>query len=625
MSTKEASAPSLFHQGINYKAYEYMGCHAGARQGETGKKRATYVFRVWAPHATEVYVTGDFNGWSKTAPMRRITDGGIWETELDAELFAESRLYKYRILSAHGEFLKADPYGAFSELPPAAASLVGEVPSYGWRDRGWMKYRRDTMANAFYAHPINIYEVHLGSWKRREDGSFYTYTEIAPELACYVKQMGYTHVALLPVTEHPFGGVCGCRINGYYAPTACYGTPEELMQFVDTMHEAGIGVILNWSPLCFPIDAHGLYEFDGEPLYESHGDDCAEIRERGCRFFDVRKNEVQSFLISNAVYWAECYHVDGLRLKDASESREVVAFFGKLSAFMSKQYPDVLMISESENFLAEGVANESCLSLVCNKNRMRDMLAYATLESIDQKCNYNYSSKNGGDLISLCERGLLCVSHNDVVRGKKSLLDRMPGEYWQKFANTRAFLGYMMTHPGKKLMFMGCEIGQFREWDCRDPVEWFLLDYVAHARLQLFFAEVNHFYLEHPALWEDELCLDFEGSPYDDREKRVLSYRRVAKSGEELTVVINFTSTIYRDYEIGVSEAGDYLELLNSDDIAFGGNGIKNDKPIRAEEKRFHEYDHVIRITVPPLSACIFQRRENKRVPEDTIIETVSH
>ena len=396
------------------------------------------------------------------------------------------------------------------------------------------------------------------------------------------------------------------------------------MQFVDTMHEAGIGVILNWSPLCFPIDAHGLYEFDGEPLYEGHDHDCMEVRERGCRCFDVWKNEVRCFLISNAVYWAECYHVDGLRLKDASENGEIAAFFRKLSAFMSKNYPDVLMIAESENSLIERGANGSGLSLVCDKNRMRDMLSYAAFDSNDQNCDYNYK-KNGGDLISFCERDLLFVSCNDVVRGKKSLLDRMPGDYWQKFANTRAFLGYMMTQPGKKLMFMGCEIGQFREWDCRDPVEWFLLDYVAHARLQLFFAEVNHFYLEHPALWEDELCLDFEGSPCDDREKRVLSYRRVAKSGEELTVVINFTSIICRDYEIGVSAAGDYLELLNSDDIAFGGSGIKNDKPIRSEEKRFRKYDHVIRITVPPLSACIFQRRENKRVPEDTIIETVSH
>lgn len=556
MLTNDTSAPFLFHQGTNCKAYEYMGCHAETRQGENGKTGATYVFRVWAPHATAVYVAGDFNGWRNTAPMRRITEEGVWEARLEAELFGTDPVYKYRILSSGGEFMKSDPFGTRFELPPATASFAEDLPTYPWRDAGWLKFRRDTASDDF---PINIYEVHLGSWKRCEDGNVYTYDEIAPELACYVKQMGYTHIRLLPVMEHPNDDSWGYRISGYYAPTARYGTPEQFMQFVDIMHEAGIGVILDWVPTRFSQEAQSLYEFDGEPLYETR----ERKGEQDDRCFDLERNEVQSFLISNAVFWVERYHVDGLHLSTVSDDPAAVAFVKRLKDFMRKQYPDILL---------DG-------------------------------------------------RNVLSLSHEDVIRGKKSLLDRMSGDYLQKFANTRAFLGHMMTRPGKKLMFMGCEIGEFREWDHKGQIEWFLLDYEAHAKLQRFFSEMNHFYLEHPALWEcDSESADFWIAP-DNCEKKILSYQRIAKSGERILVVINFTPIAYENYEIGVSEAGDYEELLNSDDVAFGGSGLKNDKHIRAEEKPFHKDNHVITITVPPLAACIFRRRRNSERPKTQLLK----
>ena len=637
-TNRDTLAPFLFHQGTNYRSYEYMGCHAGSRQGADGKDEATYVFRVWAPHATAVFVTGDFNGWSNTAAMQRITEGGIWEAELDANLFSESRIYKYRIYSPNGEFLKADPYGFFTEVPPNTASLVGALPRFSWHDDGWMSMRRAKMANGgFYHQPINIYEVHLGSWKLREDGSFYTYAEIASELACYVKQMGYTHVELMPVMEHPFDGSWGYQVCGYYAPTSRYGTPEDFMCFVDTMHEAGIGVILDWVPAHFPKDAHGLYEFDGEPLYEYQGKDRMENRSWGTRYFDVARNEVECFLVSNAAYWTEMYHVDGLRVDAVAamlyldydrepgewvpnvygdnKNLEAIAFFQKLNGFMREQYPDVMMIAEestSWSKLTHWEEGGLGFSLKWNMGWMNDVLAYEAIDPLFKKYDHNKTTFS----LTYCfgEKYVLPISHDEVVHGKKSLLDKMPGEYEQKFANTRAFLAYMMTHPGKKLMFMGGEIGQFREWDYKGQIEWFLLNYESHAKLQLFFAEMNHFYLEHPSLWEDDGSWNgFQWINPDDSDRSILSYRRIGRNGEELTVVVNFTPVVYEDYEIGVSRPGYYEEIFNSDDERFGGSGVGNPKSLRATKKSFREYEHVLRMTVPPLGACILRHKPAAR------------
>lgn len=639
MSTKNSSlAPYLFHQGTNYRAYEYMGCHAETQRGEDGSEAEVYVFRVWAPNATEVFVTGDFNRWSNSAPMLRITEGGIWEATLDANLFLQSRIYKYRIVSSSGVGMKADPYGYFSELPPNTASLVGKLPTFNWHDEGWLAHRRETMANGgFYSRPINVYEVHLGSWKRKDDGSFYTYSELAGELACYVKQMGYTHVELMPVMEHPFDGSWGYQVCGYYAPTARYGTPEDLMRFVDIMHEAGIGVILDWVPAHFPKDAHGLYEFDGQPLYEYQGADRMENRSWGTRYFDVARNEVECFLVSNAAYWADVYHVDGLRVDAVAamlyldydrepgewvpnvygdnKNLEAIAFFQKLNGFMGAEYPDVMMIAEestSWSKLTHWGDGGLGFSLKWNMGWMNDILAYEAIDPLFKKYDHNKTTFS----LTYCfgEKYVLPISHDEVVHGKKSLLDKMPGEYEQKFANTRAFLTYMMTHPGKKLMFMGGEIGQFREWDYKGQIEWFLLEYESHAKLQLFFAEMNHFYLEHPALWEDDGSWDgFQWINPDDSDRSILSYRRIGRNGEELTVVVNFTPVVYENYEIGVSHAGSYEEILNSDDERFGGSGVGNKTALRAVKKSFREYSHVLRMTVPPLGACILRRKPTAR------------
>ena len=634
MDTQNTLAPFLFHQGTNYRAYDYMGCHAVMRTATDGVEKTVYIFRVWAPNATAVFVTGDFNGWSNSAPMLRITEKGIWEAELEAELFSESRVYKYRVCSPNGEFLKADPYGFFMEEPPETASLVGILPSFRWHDEGWLQHRKTTMSNGFYGQPLNIYEVHLGSWKRKDDGSFFSYSEIASDLACYVKQMGYTHVELMPVMEHPFDGSWGYQVCGYYAPTARYGTPEDFMRFVDIMHEAGIGVILDWVPAHFPKDAHGLYEFDGQPLYEYQGEDRMEHKEWGTRCFDVARNEVECFLVSNAAYWADVYHVDGLRVDAVAamlyldydrkpdewipnvygenKNLESIAFFQKLNGFMHEQYPDVMMIAEESTSWAQLThRGEGGLgfSLKWNMGWMNDILAYEAIDPLFKKYEHNRTTFS----LTYCfsERYVLPISHDEVVHGKKSLLDKMPGDYWQKFANARAFLAYMMTHPGKKLMFMGCEIGQFREWDYAGQIEWFLLDYEAHAKLQHFFAQMNHFYLEHPALWEDDGSWDgFRWINPDDSDRSILSYRRIGKGGEELTIVINFTPVMYENYEIGVSRAGRYEEILNSDDERFGGRGVGNKELLKAVKKSFRDYSHTISVTVPPHGACIFRRKQ---------------
>lgn len=618
-------APFLFHQGTNYQSYEYLGVHRVGNE---------YSFRVWAPHAESVFVVGDFNGWGEDSPMHRITDGGLFEIYIPCERFSESALYKYKIRSGNKELYKADPYGVRMERIPGTASEIYDITGYAWRDESWMRRRRTKMKDKAGEQPINIYEVHLGSWKRHEDGSYYSYEELARELSSYVKQMGYTHVELMPVMEHPFDGSWGYQVCGYYAPSSRFGTPKDFMAFVDCMHEAGIGVILDWVPAHFPKDAHGLYEFDGCPLYEYQGADRMEHRGWGTRCFDVGRNEVQSFLVSNALYWAKCYHADGLRV-DAVASMlyldydkmpgewvpnvygdnrnlEAIAFFQKLNGEMKRVCPDVLMIAEESTAFGNVTRFEDGglgFSSKWNMGWMNDALAYAALDPIYKK--YHHNQINFSLMYSFSERFILPISHDEVVHGKKSLLDKMPGDYRQKFDNTRAFLTYMMTHPGKKLLFMGGEIGQFREWDYDGSIEWFLLDYESHARLQLFAAELNHFYLEHPELYQvDDSWEGFQWIDADDRDRSIISYRRIDKKGNELIVVINFTPVCYRDFSLRVPELGEYEELLNSDEERFGGQGNVNQSPLAAESR---DGSTAIKITVPPLAATILKRKKNAR------------
>lgn len=622
MATSNA-AEYFFHEGTNYKAYDYMGSHSTDYGGR--------VFRVWAPNAHDVTLVGDFCGWEDGIAMKRVSDGGIWECETDLAKIGDR--YKYKITGRNGVHMKADPYGFACELPPDTASVIADIGGYKWRDSGWLEHRRKKTGR-MYGEPMNIYEVHLGSWKRHKNGDYLTYAELAEDLAPYIKQMGYTHIELMPVSEHPFDGSWGYQVGCYFAPTARYGSPKDFMAFVDSMHEAGIGVILDWVPAHFPKDEYGLYEFDGQPLYEYQGADRIEHSGWGTRRFDVGRNEVESFLVSNASFWLEEYHIDALRV-DAVASMiyldydklpgewvpnvygdnrclEAIAFFRKLNSHIKGAFPDVLMIAEESTAWANVTTFDNDglgFDMKWNMGWMNDTLSYAELDPVYRK--YHHDKTTFSLTYSFGEKFILPISHDEVVHGKKSFLDKMSGDYWQKFASTRAFMGYMMTHPGKKLMFMGGEIGQFREWDYEGSIEWFLLDYDAHARLQLYTAELNRLYLETPALWQIDGSWDgFKWIDADNKDQSILSYRRIDTEGRELVVLINFTPVVYEDFRLGVPKAGTYKEIFNSDAEKYGGSGVINTAYRRSESISWNGLDNSIQLRVPPLGISILTRVE---------------
>ncbi len=616
----------LFHQGTNCQAYEYLGCHT--EDGST-------VFRVWAPNAEAISVTGDFDGWRRSVPMTRISEGGVWEAYV--ERLSDGTRYKYVIRTRDGRsFMKADPYAFSAELPPYTASLVYDISGYKWKDAKWLKQRP---TRTEHAYPMNIYELQLSSWMRRDDGGLMSYEELARELAPYVKQMGYTHIELLPIAEHPFDGSWGYQVTGYYAPTARHGSPKEFMAFIDSMHEAGIGVILDWVPAHFPKDAHGLYEFDGQPLYEYQGKDRQEHKGWGTRCFDVGRNEVESFLISNACFWAEVYHADGLRV-DAVASMlyldydrepgewvpnvygdnrnlEAMAFFRKLNGTMAERNPSVMMIAEESSAWGNLTTFENDglgFTYKWNMGWMNDILYYVEKDPIFRK--YHHNNLTFPLMYAFGEQYVLPISHDEVVHGKKSLLDRMPGEYEQKFAGTRAFMTYMMTHPGKKLMFMGSEIGQFKEWDYKGEVEWFLLDYEMHAKLQLFSAELNYIYLENRELWElDDSWQGFEWIDADNKDQSVITYLRHSKRGGEILVAVNFTPNDYPEYRIGVNEPSEYKLLLDTDSERYGGSGGAQPEKFSSKKIEANGKQNSVEIHLPPLGAVILKRTRVRRRP----------
>ncbi len=630
MNEKENNlAAYYFHQGTNYRAYDYLGVHT-----EGGKR----VFRVWAPNAKEVFVAGDFNGWDTSMPMRRITEGGIWEYE-DAE--GKSRTgdrYKFRIRNGSADIYKADPYAFSCERPPETASVIYES-SYSWNDAGWLAHRRKN-AGKIYEQPMNIYELQLGSWKRHSDGSFYSYSEIATDLATYVKQMGYTHIELMPVMEYPFDGSWGYQVCGYYAPTARFGTPDDFRSFIDSMHVAGIGVILDWVPAHFPKDGHGLYEFDGQPLYEYQGRDRMEHAGWGTRCFDVGRNEVECFLVSNAMFWLDEFHADGLRVDAVAsmlyldydrkpgewvpniygenKNLEAVTFFKKLNSNVKKNHPDALMIAEESTAWSNVTTFDNGglgFDFKWNMGWMNDTLSYAQTDPLFRK--YSHEKTTFSLTYAFSEKYILPISHDEVVHGKKSFLDKMPGDYWQKFAGARVFLAYMLTHPGKKLMFMGSEIGQFREWDFASSVEWFLLDYEAHAKFQLYTADINHFYLENSPLWEADTSWDgFSWIDANNRNQSIISFRRRDKKGKELIILLNFTPVAYNDYLIGIPYPGVYTEVFNSDSEKYGGSGVVNPEPLASTGKPWNYCPDSVSIRVPPLGAVVLRckRKYAKKV-----------
>ena len=620
-------ASYLFHQGTNYKAYDYLGVHV-TEQG--------VVFRVWAPNAEKVFVVGDFNQWLEKAPMKMITRGGVWEAVLPTDAVKLGDKYKFKIYNGGRSVMKSDPYGIEAELPPATATVISDIDGYVWRDEGWLTHRKKK-AGKFVNEPINIYEIHLGSWKRHEDGSYYTYSEIASELAPYVKQMGYTHVELMPVMEHPFDGSWGYQVCSYYAPTARYGSPKEFMGFIDSMHEAGIGVILDWVPAHFPKDEHGLYEFDGVPLYEYQGWDRIEHDGWGTRRFDVGRNEVECFLISNAMFWIEKYHVDGLRV-DAVASMmyldydrlpgqwvpnvngdnkclEAIAFFQKLNGWLEGKHPDVMMIAEESTawanvtkFADGGLGFDA----KWNMGWMNDTLSYISEDPLFRK--YHHDKMTFALTYSFNEKYILSVSHDEVVHGKRSLIDKMWGDYWQKFAGVRAYLGFMMTHPGKKLLFMGSEFGQFIEWKYDSQLDWFLLDYESHSKLQHYVAELNQFYLSTPALWQKDDSWDgFRWIDPDNRDQSIFSYRRIDAKGREYIVLINFTPVVREDFLLGVPSSGIYQEVLNSDDLRFGGSGVINSEDMKTTGVAWNYQPDSVKLRVPPLGMSILKLKDVKQ------------
>lgn len=633
MENRDNLAPFLFHQGTNYRAYEYLGSH---------RDKDGYVFRVWAPNAAQIFLIGDFCDWRdrEDCKMKKVTENGVWEVHIpESSGFGEYSNYKFKLYTKNGERYKADPYAFHFETPPATASKFYDVEGFEWHDKSWLKNRKKKMSSS-YGEPINIYEVHSLSWKTHEDGTPLSYLDLARELPSYVKQMGYTHVEFLPITEHPYDGSWGYQVSGYFAPSSRQGTPKDFMTLVDELHRAGIGVILDWVPAHFPKDAHGLYEFDGEPLYECQGYDKIEYKTWGTRRFDLGREEVESFLVSSAAFWAEKYHVDGLRVdavasmiyldydKDDGEwvpnthgdnrCLEAVAFLRKLNSFMKGSYPDVMMIAEEssawQNITSFEGENGLGFTMKWNMGWMNDLMKYIETDPIFRP--HVHDKLTFSMMYAFNEKYILPISHDEVVHGKKSFLDKMPGDYYNKFAGARAFLTYMMLHPGKKLTFMGGEIGQFREWDYKGQIEWFLLDYEMHARMQKFVMDLNHLYLSSPELWEvDDSWAGFSWIDADNKDESILSFRRYDKKGNCLTAVINLTPVGRPEFHLGLPETGDYEVLLCSSDGEYGGYGENTGKTFSAFEcvtYKQNGFDNALIYPLPPMSATIFRKVKKK-------------
>ncbi len=621
----------LFHHGKGDQIYDLFGAHPKTFEGKSG-----YLFRVWAPHAREVSVVGDFNGWDdKRHVMRRMKDGESFE--LFIENVKAFDLYKYCITTRDGrKLLKCDPVGFHTETPPLTSSKLFDLEGFPWKDE---EYFERLKTKDPYRAPMNIYEVNLLSWRRHADGNVYSYLDLARELVPYVKEMGYTHVEFMPVTEFPFGGSWGYQVSGYFAVTSRMGTPKDFMALVDAFHAQGIGVILDWVPAHFPKDAHGLYEFDGEPLYESGMWDRMEHKSWGTRRFDYGRKEVVSFLISGACFLFDKFHCDGLRVDAVAsmlyldydkrpgewlpniygenKNLEAIDFVRKLNKAVFARFPYALMIAEEST--AWGLVTKPPevgglgFTHKWNMGWMNDVTGYLSLDPYFRMNAHNKLTFSM--MYAFSENFVLPVSHDEVVHGKGSLIGKMPGTYEDKFAGVRVFLGYMFAHPGKKLNFMGYEFGQFKEWNYEEGLEFFLRDrYELHGKLSLFVKTLNFFYLNTPAFYEIEDSWEgFEWLAADDRDRNIVAFVRKDRKGEEIVAVVSFSGADADDYMLGVDRAGKYKLLLSSDDKAFGGRGKLGRKtvfPTIAHPSHGKKYS--IRLPMGKLSFVYLKRLKNK-------------
>lgn len=625
-------ALEVFHTGDSVRAYDFLGAHLVNRNDKNG-----VVFRVWAPTARSVSVAGDFNNWNNEANYMYNIGYGVWEVFVEG--VKEFCTYKYCIESEYGDrLMKADPYAFHAQTRPGQASAVYDIESYSWNDSEWFNKRKE---NNISSSPMNIYEIHAGSWRKYPDGNFFNYQKLADELIPYLKEMHYTHVQLMPIMEYPYDGSWGFQTTGYYAPTSRYGTPSDFMAFVDKLHGEGIGVILDWVPSNFPTDDFGLARFDGSPLYESNDPKTSKRDSWGTCLFNYARFEVTSFLVSCAMFWLDKYHIDGLRIGALSsmlyldygktegewepnkfggkENLDAVDFVKRLNTAVHMYHPDVMMFAEENTSwpkLTHKIEDGGLgFDFKWNMGWMNDMLHYMSLNSMWRP--FNHDSLTFSFYYAFSEKFLLPISHDEVSHGKGSLIKQMPGKYDEQFAGVRAFITYMYAHPGKKLVFMGTEIGQFDEWNHEEAIQWDLLEFEKHKKLRTFFKELNKFYLDCKPLYElDTVWKGFDWIHHDDYTNSVIAFKRTDKNGDEIVSVCNFQPIRRDEYCIGVPKYGLYDEVFNSDEERFGGSGVVNGNNIKTEVMKIHGFDQGLSLTLPPLSV-IYLRCAKELEPDE--------
>lgn len=636
----------LFTEGNHHRVYEKLGAHLIEIDGIKG-----VYFAVWAPNARNVSIIGNFNYWDGRYHQMKVGGNGVWELFIPELTVGE--LYKYEIKNIFGHiYTKSDPYGFQQQVRPDTASIVTDLETYSWNDDDWMEKRRNTEPQE---QPISVYELHLGSWlhvsadEAPENGQvvgmsekpgarFLTYRELADKLIPYIKELGFTHIEVLPVAEHPYDGSWGYQVAGFFAPTSRYGNPQDFMYFVDQCHKNDIGIIVDWVPGHFPKDAHGLARFDGTELYEHSDPRKGEHKGWGTLVFNYGRNEVRNFLISNAIFWFDKYHIDGIRVDavasmlyldydrkpgewvpnhfGGNENLEAVDFLRQLNSLIFGYYPGIVSIAE-ESTSWPLVSRPTYLgglgfSFKWNMGWMHDMLHYFSIDSVYRK--YHQNNVTFSIMYAFSENFMQALSHDEVVHGKGSLINKMPGDYWQKFANLRALFGYMWTHPGKKTIFMGMEFAQWREWNVWADLDWWLLNEAPHRQMKQFVSDLNTLYRSEPALYTEDFSFDgFEWIECNDAENSIVSFVRKAKDSDDfLVVVCNFTPLPRHDYWVGVPQAGFYAEVLNSDAEKYGGSNVGNYGGQWAFEWENPRFAYVIDLTLPPLGVVVFKLDEEK-------------